>query len=94
MLLERGSKSEATVLVYGDALPTPSAALLNGVMCRALDFCDSMVPDIHIGSLLIPTVMAAAELKGGCTDSEFLTALIVGAETSARLSLTDHIFSG
>lgn len=94
MLMERGGKSEATVLVYGSKLPAPSAALVNGVMCRALDFCDSMVPGIHIGSSLIPAAMAAAELKGGCTGSEFLTALVVGAETGARLNLTEEAYDG
>ncbi|MDP6173483.1 MAG: MmgE/PrpD family protein, partial [Rhodospirillales bacterium] len=65
-LVDRGGKPEATVMVHGDRLPAPSAALINAVMCRALDFCDAMSPGIHIGSSLIPAALAAAEMKGGC----------------------------
>ncbi|MFA5902952.1 MAG: MmgE/PrpD family protein [Desulfobacula sp.] len=90
MLLDRGGKPEATVLIYGDKLPAPSAALINGVMCRALDFCDAMAPGVHIGSSLIPAALAAAEIRGGCHGKEFLAALTVGAEIGSRLNLTEE----
>lgn len=94
MLVERGGKPEATVLVYGDRLPAPSAALLNGVMCRALDFCDAMIPGLHMGSSLIPAALAATELRGGCSGKEFLTALTVGAEIGSRMNLTEEAYDG
>ena len=93
-LLDRGGKPEATVMVYGDKLPAPSAALLNGVMCRALDFCDAMSPGLHIGSSLIPAALAAAELRGGCDGREFITALVVGAEAASRMNLTGEDYDG
>lgn len=94
MLMEQGGNPEATVFVYGDKLPARSAALLNGAMCRALDFCDAMAPGLHIGSSLIPAAFAAAELAGGCTGREFLTALVAGAEISARMNLTEDAYNG
>jgi 2-methylcitrate dehydratase PrpD len=94
MLVDRGGKPEATVLIYGDKLPAPSAALLNGVMCRALDFCDAMIPGLHMGSSLIPAALAAAELRSGCDGREFITALTVGAEIGSRLNLTEETYDG
>ncbi len=94
MLLERGGKPEATVLIFGDKLPAPSAALLNGVMCRALDYCDAMAPGLHMGSSLIPAALAAVELRGECDGREFLAALAVGAEVGSRLNLSEESYNG
>lgn len=94
MLVDRGGKPEATVLVFGDKLPATSAAQINGAMCRALDYCDGMVPGLHIGSSLIPAALAAAELRGKCSGREFITALIVGAEVGSRLNLTADEYDG
>lgn len=94
MLVDRGGKPECTVFVHGDRLPATSAALLNGVMCRALDFCDAMVPGLHIGSSLVPAALAAAELKGGCRGSDFVAALTVGAEIASRLNGSEADYDG
>lgn len=84
----------ATVFVHGDRVSASGAALINGVMCRALDYCDAMAPGLHIGSSLIPAALAAAELKGGCSGREFLAALVVGAEIAARMNLTEAAYDG
>ncbi len=89
-----GGAPQATVMVYGDRVPAPQAAFLNGVMCRALDYCDAMAPGLHIGSSLMPAALAAAELQGGCTGRAFLTALAVGAEVGARMNLTERAYGG
>lgn len=94
MLVDRGGKPECTALVYGDRLPAPSAALLNGTMCRALDFCDAMAPGLHIGSSLVPAALAAAELRGGCTGRDFVAALAVGAELATRLNRSEGDYDG
>lgn len=94
LLLGQGGNPEATVLIYGDRLPARSAAMLNGTICRALDFCDAMAPGLHIGSALVPAAFAAAQLRGGCTGREFLTALIAGAELGARFNLTEAEYNG
>jgi 2-methylcitrate dehydratase PrpD len=94
LLLDRGGRAEATSLVYGDRLPATSAALLNGTMCRALDFCDAMAPGVHIGSSVVPAALAAAELAGGADRRTFVAALAVGAEVGARFNLTEEMYDG
>lgn len=94
LLAARGGQPQATVLVWGDRLPAASAAYLNGVMARALDYCDAMAPGIHIGSSLVPAALAAAEVAGGCSGAEFLAALCAGAEISSRLNLQEDQYDG
>lgn len=94
LMLARGGTPEATTLVFGDRLPAASAALLNGTMCRALDYCDAMAPGPHIGSALIPAAFAAVELGGGCNGREFITALAAGAELGSRMNLSEAQYDG
>lgn len=94
LLVERGGKPEATSFIHGDRLPATSAAMLNGTVCRALDYCDAMVPGLHIGSSLVPAALAAAELRGGCSGREFVTALVVGAELASRLNRSEADYDG
>lgn len=84
----------ATVLVHGDTLPFSNAAAVNGLMCRALDYCDAMAPGLHFGSSLVPAALASAELVGGCSGREFLEALVVGAEVASRLNLSEAAYGG
>ena len=94
LLQERGGAGEARTLVFGTGLPAHAAAQFNGTMCRALDFCDALAPGAHIGSSVVPAALAAAELAGGCSGSELLTALVVGCEVGARLNLTESMYDG
>ncbi|HUL30400.1 MAG TPA: MmgE/PrpD family protein, partial [Thermodesulfobacteriota bacterium] len=89
-----GGKDEATILIHGGRVPAYNAAFANSVMARALDFCDGMVPGIHLGASCVPTALAAAELAGGCNGKELLTAITVGCEVSARLNLTGTAYNG
>lgn len=81
-----GGRKEATILMYGGKVPACNAALANSVMARALDICDYINPGIHIGSSAFPCGLAAAELVGGCSGKDFLTALVLGTELAARIS--------
>jgi len=83
---EWGGRKEATILIHGGKVPAYNAALVNSTMARALDFCDAMMPGMHVGSSSVPTALAAAELAGGCTGKEFLSALVLGTEVSARIN--------
>jgi len=89
-----GGSGEATILIHGGKIPAENAALVNGVMARALDFCDAMIPGLHIGSSAVPSALAAAELVGGCSGKDFLAALAVGAEVAARLNLSEAAYDG
>lgn len=90
---EWGGKEEATILIHGGRVPAHNAVLVNSTMARALDFCDSMLMGIHLGSSTIPTALAVAELTGGCSGREFLTALVVGTEIAVRIHFSS-IYDG
>lgn len=94
ILAQQGGRPEARSFIYGDPLPASSAAMLNATMCRALDYCDAMAPGLHLGSSLVPVALAAAELRAGCSGAEFLTSLVVGLETGARLNLSEEMYDG
>jgi len=83
---EWGGKEEATILIHGGKVSAYNAALVNSYMARALDFCDAMMPGIHIGSSSVPTALAIAEFAGGCSGKEFLAALVLGTEIAARIN--------
>lgn len=83
---EWGGKEEATILIYGGKVPAHAAALANSTMARALDYCDAMVPGMHVGSSSVPTALGMAELAGGCSGKEFLAALVLGTELAARIN--------
>ncbi|MGW5969819.1 MmgE/PrpD family protein [Streptomyces sp. NPDC055186] len=94
LVVTQGGRAEARSFVHGDHLTAQSAALLNGSMARALDYCDTMVPGLHLGSSVVPAALAAAELRGGCTGAEFLAALAVGLEAGVRFNLTEEQYGG
>lgn len=81
-----GGREEATVLVHGGKVPAHNAALVNSAMARALDIDDHMPPGMHLGASAIPTALAAAELAGGCSGKEFLTAITLGFEMAIRIN--------
>ena len=83
---EWGGRKEATILIHGGKVPAYNAGFVNGMMARALDFCDGMIPGLHLGSTCVPAALAAAELTGGCSGKDFLSYLVVGAEVAARIN--------
>jgi 2-methylcitrate dehydratase PrpD len=92
--LSQGGKEEASILLYGGRIPAHAAALVNGVMARALDFDDALAPGVHIGASTVPAALAAAELRGGINGREFLSAVLLGAEVGVRLNLTEAAYNG
>ena len=91
---ELGGTEEATILVHGGRIPAHDAAFVNGVMGRALDFCDSVAPGPHPGAAIIPAALAAAELTGGCSGRDFISAVAVGTEVATRLNLSEAAYDG
>jgi 2-methylcitrate dehydratase PrpD len=86
LIKEWGGKKEATILIYGGKVPAHNAVLANSTMARALDIDDAMIPGMHVGASSIPTALAAAELVGGCSGKEFLTAIATGQDVAARVN--------
>ncbi|MBA4417750.1 MAG: MmgE/PrpD family protein [Syntrophus sp. (in: bacteria)] len=91
---ELGGRAEASILIHGGKVPAGQAAFANGVMARALDFCDALIPGAHIGSATISAALASAELTGGCTGADFLAAVTVGTEVAIRLNLGESQYDG
>ena len=84
--IEQGGKPESSVLVYGDRIPAPNAALVNALMGHARDWDDTLEDAvIHETVTLIPTCIAVAEAEGGVSGEEFLKAIIVGCDVMSRL---------
>ncbi|OPY79898.1 MAG: 2-methylcitrate dehydratase [Syntrophorhabdus sp. PtaU1.Bin058] len=93
LVREWGGKEEATIFVHGGKVPAYNAAFVNSIMARALDYEDGMPPGVHIGASVIPTAFAAAELAGGCSGKEFISAVTLGSEVTAKLALCS-VFDG
>ena len=87
---ECSGKQEATILLHGGKVPACHAALVNGTMCRCMDFEDAMLPGIHIGPIAVPAALAAAELVGGCGGKEFFTSLALGIEVASRINRMNY----
>jgi 2-methylcitrate dehydratase PrpD len=94
MARELGGKPEASILIHGDKVPAQQAAFANAVMARALDFEDSMAPGAHPGAAVVSAALAAAELVGGVSGADFLTAVAVGTELAVRLNLGESEYDG
>ena len=86
LFAEWGGKGESSILVYGDKLPSPAAALVNALQAHALDYddCDDRGP-VHCGSCVIPAALAIAERKGKVNGKAFCTALAIGTEIMCRM---------
>jgi 2-methylcitrate dehydratase PrpD len=82
---------QATILVSGERVSAIGAALANGFAQNALDIDDGYRRvKGHPGAAFLPALLAAVELRGGCTGSEFLTAAVVGYEIGIRAGLIRH----
>ena len=92
LLRDWGGKGEATVLGHGGKLPAHQAAFINGIMARSNDL--EVMTFVHEGQRMashnagstVPTALALAESRG-LTGRELLTALVLGDDLVARVSL-------
>jgi 2-methylcitrate dehydratase PrpD len=87
-----GGAPESTVLVHGDRLPAPNAAMMNALMARSFDFEPVDAEGInksspaHISGTTVPTALAVAEMKG-VSGRDMITALVLGDDIAARLGV-------
>lgn len=82
-----GAPGPATVIGYGERLPVPGAAFVNGVLAHSLDFDDTHLPSIlHPSASILPTVLAVGEsLKA--TTSQVAAAAAAGYEVCVRTGM-------
>jgi 2-methylcitrate dehydratase PrpD len=89
-----GGKPESTIMVFGSRVPCPNAALVNGTMARALDFDSTWVRGLHMSAASIPAALAVAEMRGGVSGKELLTAVMAGEDLAARVHLATSDYGG
>lgn len=91
-----GGRQEAGVLVHGQRLPAPLAALINGAMAHALDYDDVLDygGSIHPGASVLAAALAATELRADATGSDFTLAAALGLDVSCRVALASPLDRG
>lgn len=93
-LRDWGGKPEAFV-AGGGRLPAPYAALANSLMAHALDYDDTHEPaDVHAFAVVLPAVLAAAEVAGKVPGAEIVAAVAVGTDVAYRLGLAINVYRG
>ncbi|MEE4114271.1 MAG: MmgE/PrpD family protein [Desulfobacteraceae bacterium] len=91
MALEQFGGDQAAIMVTGQRVSAAGAALANGFFGNALDIDDGYRNvKGHPGACALPPVLAAAQLAGGVTGAEFLTALVVAYELGIRAGVIRH----
>ena len=76
---------QATLIGSTERVPSPSAALGNGMLIHALDYDDTHAESIaHVSAVVVPAALAVAEARGadGC---DLLTALVAANEVVTRI---------
>jgi 2-methylcitrate dehydratase PrpD len=76
---------ESTLLVHGDRVPAPMAALANGTAAFSHNFTDTTLSCvIHGGPVAVPAALAAGEMMTA-SGAEVLTAIVAGYEVMTRV---------
>ncbi len=81
----------APVLLHGFRTAPPQAALANSTMMHALDFDDTLdASALHAMVTALPAALAAAAVRGPVSGRDLITALVMGTDVTARISLGIH----
>jgi 2-methylcitrate dehydratase PrpD len=79
-------------------LSAPHAALVNGTQVQGFELDDvHRAGVLHVGAVVLPALVAVAEIRPGMTGKEFLTAAVAGYEIGPRVGLCmgpEHIAQG
>jgi 2-methylcitrate dehydratase PrpD len=94
-----GGKGEATILVHGDKVPLPHAAMMNSLQCRSFDheavgpypfgqnegmFCG------HVESSTMPAAFSVAEYVGA-SGEDLMCAVALGGDLAARIAFVEGL---
>lgn len=92
LLSSKGGRKEATVLGYGNKLPTETTAFINAMMARSFDFDavmsltdDNKNKPAHISACSATAAIVAAEFNKS-TGKELICALALGDDFASRLN--------
>src|SRR5919108_2961142 len=91
-----GGREESSLLLMGQRVPAPQAALVNAAMGHALDFDDTLdhAGSIHPGASTLAASMAVAERHGGASGRDFVLAVVLGLDVACRLALAATVDRG
>lgn len=86
VLLSQGGIAEASIFLKHHKYPARTAAFMNAVYCHGAELDDGNKKAMgHIGTHVIPAVLALAEAEGKCED-DVLLAIASGYEVYIRIS--------
>lgn len=81
-----GGTAEATTIGFGQRLPAPLAAWVNGAVGHGPDYDDTHgQAAVHISTVAIPAALAGAE-AAHANGADCLLAFVAGAETALRIA--------
>jgi len=81
-----GGKPESTILGFGYKVAAPNAALANGGLAHALNYDPISRDTGHVGVVCLTAPLAMAEALPGISTRQFLTAVTIASEISARVA--------
>ncbi len=96
MVRHWGGREESTLLLLGDRVPAPQAALVNAAMGHALDFDDTLDHggSIHPGTSTLFASLATAERLGGVGGRDLVLAVTLGLDVACRIALAATVDRG
>ena len=91
-----GGREESHVILRGQKLPAPRAALLNASMGHALDFDDThdTAGSIHPGISVLAAGLAMADTCGPVSGEAFIRAIALGLDVSCRIAQASTVDRG
>jgi aconitate decarboxylase len=81
----------AMLIGWNRSLPAPAAALLNSTFIQGFELDDfHPFAPLHSASLVLPALLATAQMRGPVRGADFLKAAIAGFEVGPRVGLALH----
>ena len=91
-IVDWGGRKDARIFQHDCKVPAHNAALANCMLARALDFDDVFTDSIiHINATNVPVAFLISEFQGKVDGKQFLTAITLGADISARMGLANNV---
>lgn len=87
-----GGTEQSSAFVFGRKFPAQSTAFVNAAMIHAYDYDDTHdVAMMHCGCITVSTALAVAEMLGGVSGEDFLTAVTIGLDIHCRLGIATKV---
>ncbi|GAB3523149.1 MmgE/PrpD family protein [Phytohabitans suffuscus] len=88
MVMAWGGAPTAQLIGYGEKVPAPMAALVNGATGRALELDDVHEQALtHSTVTMVPVALAVGATQGGLSGRDLITAVALGNDLAVRLAI-------